>query len=133
MTTNMPKEQSEEIGIAVALLDMHSVDDFAKMIDSICEIKGWNESGRSVDEWIALAHSEISEAYEEHRNHKGPTEIYYNEDNPTKPEGIPIELADCVIRIMHYFARHDISLREALIMKISYNVTRPYRHGGKKA
>lgn len=117
---------------ALDLLNTYSVDDFAEIINSINELKGWNTE-RSMDEWIALFHTELSEAYEEYRNHRGSTEIYYNEDNPTKPEGIPIELADCVIRIMHYFARHNISLREALILKLSYNVTRPYRHGGKKA
>jgi hypothetical protein len=132
----LQNEEEVEKNIAAAyahdLLYVQSVDDFCKVIDSINELKGWNAE-RSYDEWTALFHTEISEAYEEYRGHRKLTEVYYNEDNPAKPEGIPIELADEVIRIMHFFARNNISLRDTLIMKLSYNVTRPYRHGGKKA
>jgi NTP pyrophosphatase (non-canonical NTP hydrolase) len=92
---------------------------------------GWHDEPRTVGDLIALMHSELSEALEEHRNGKLPTEIYYNSDKPDKPEGIPIELADCVIRIFDFCGLHGIDLQEALNIKMQYNTTRPYRHGNK--
>lgn len=50
-----------------------------------------------------------------------------------KPEGIPIELADCIIRILDYCGKEGIDIEEAIKIKHEYNLTRPYRHGGKKA
>jgi hypothetical protein len=50
--------------------------------------------------------------------------------NP-KPEGIPIELADCIIRIFDYCGKEGINIEEAIRIKHEYNKTRPYRHGGK--
>lgn len=48
-----------------------------------------------------------------------------------KPCGIPIELADIVIRVAHFAKKHNIDLVEAIQIKADYNRTRPHRHGGK--
>lgn len=48
-----------------------------------------------------------------------------------KPCGIPIELADIVIRVAHFAKKHGIDLVEAIQIKADYNRTRPHRHGGK--
>lgn len=58
---------------------------------------GWWEEEKSRAEIFALIHSELSEALEEYRNKKPM--IYYLEE---KPEGIAVELADAVIRILDY-------------------------------
>jgi len=58
--------------------------------------------------------SELSEALEEYRAHRGLNEIWY-EDNG-KPCGIPIELADFIIRVGDFSAQHSLGMYE-----VSYN------------
>lgn len=114
---------------------------------------GWWDEPRTFGEIIALCHSELSEALEAYRNNAQPTEIYYNcpkecalngagceatipgvfSDCPKpKPEGIPIELADCIIRILDYCGQERIDIEQAIALKMQYNRTRPYKHGGKR-
>lgn len=98
--------------------------------------KGWHsesEGVRGFGELIALCHSELSEALEEYRNGNEITYTYYTQrDNWEKPEGIPSELADVVIRIADMCGHYNINLEKAIIDKMEYNKTRPHRHGGKK-
>lgn len=104
------------------------INDLVKEVHQNAIAKGWWEEERSVGDIIALCHSELSEALEEFRNGHQPTEIYYN---GAKPEGVPIELADVVIRIMDYCGRTGIDLQSAIMQKNEYNKTRPHKHGGK--
>lgn len=50
----------------------------------------------------------------------------------TKPEGIPSELADVVIRVFDLCGAYNIDLEAAIEEKLKYNRTRAIRHGGKK-
>lgn len=103
------------------------------------ETKGWNDL-RSFGDHIALMHSELSEALEEYRNGVRIDQVYY-QDIPAKPEsynfseikpaGVPIELADVLIRIFHFCGCYNIDIESALSIKLDYNETRPYHHGGK--
>lgn len=90
--------------------------------------KGWHDEPRSIGEMIALMHSELSEALEDHRNGHGVNETYYEGE---KPCGIPVELADTVIRIFDFCGKYSIDLESAIREKMAYNSTRPHRHGGK--
>lgn len=96
---------------------------------------GWWEKERSFGELIALCHSELSEALEEHRKGMEPNEtylsVYADNIDLSKPEGIPSELADTVIRIMDMCGYYGIDLEAAIKEKMEYNRTRPYKHGGK--
>lgn len=91
--------------------------------------KGWWNEKRTVGDIIALIHSELSEALEEYRHGHDIREVYYNDT--TTPRGFPIELADTIIRILDYCGEEDIDINAALLTKVAYNTTRPYRHGGK--
>lgn len=89
---------------------------------------GWWEGDTfNLPEKLALIHSEISEALEEYRN--DPDQMYYVSNN--KPEGIAVELADAIIRILDLCGKLDVDIESILWAKHQYNETRPHRHGGK--
>ena len=90
--------------------------------------KGWHDPAPIMAEFIALTHAELSEALEEARDGHGMTEVYRNANSP-KPEGVPIELADAIIRIADFCGLHGIDLEAAIEAKMEYNRTRPRRHG----
>lgn len=91
--------------------------------------KGWYEEPRSFGDKIALMHSELSEALEDYRNGRLIGEVYFE---GTKPCGIPIELADVIIRIFDTCGYYGIDLEAAIAAKMAYNATRLQRHGGKR-
>ena len=93
--------------------------------------KGWWDNNPGFAGLTANLHGEVSEAWEEYRKGNGLGEIYYSEGE--KPEGIPVELADVIIRIFDFCGRYEIPLEKAMHEKMAYNQTRPYRHGGKIA
>lgn len=110
--------------------------------------KGWEDPPRQrkdVPELLMLIVTEVAEGMEEYRN--GKPDLYYDSSNydrgrgtfiifdtvdpERKPEGLAAELADVIIRICNMAGSLDLPLEKALAAKLSYNKTRPYRHGGK--
>lgn len=125
------------------------INELAKEVHENAVNHGFWEEKKSFGDIIALCHTELSEAFEEHRNGKPNVYCIYNangdcretnatcircmmEQPTTKPEGIAIELADCIIRILDYCGHEGIDIEEVIRIKHEYNKTRPYKHGGKK-
>jgi NTP pyrophosphatase (non-canonical NTP hydrolase) len=120
------------------------MNEWAEKIYEWCEQKGWNKD-LVLGNMIANLHTEISEAWEEIRNGHAPQEVYYpiipesltGDDTllvqSKKPEGFPIEIADLVIRVLHLCKVYGIDIDKMVELKMAYNETRSYRHGGKTA
>lgn len=113
--------------------DPLTINDATVDMHQIAKDHGWWDEPATFGDRIALIHSEASEALEEYRNNGfngiDGRPIYIVNG---KPDGVPIELADIVIRVMDFFGSQGWDLEQAIRMKADYNRQRPYRHGGKK-
>lgn len=108
--------------------ESHSLEEWCKLIHDNAVYHGWWEENRAFPETIALCHSELSEALEEYRN--GNALVYEGENG--KPEGIAVEMIDCVIRVLDWFGHEGLDVEEIMAIKHNYNKTRSFRHGGKR-
>lgn len=132
-----------------------SLNELAKEIHENAVAHGWWEKERSFGEIVALCHSELSEALEEYRDGHGLV-WYLCTKNPRpndrncdmcpfsqdgtcdvpeielKPEGIAVEMIDCMIRILDWCGKENIDVDGLLKRKHEYNKNRPYLHGGKQ-
>lgn len=122
---------------------IHGFNAIAQRIEQWADMKGWNEDDparfiRELKDGInhsdvvhydlakhALMVSEIAESMEG-RRHGDPKSDKIPEFTAQEEE-----LADCIVRIMHYSAHRKLRIAEALIAKLIYNDSRPYKHGKK--
>jgi NTP pyrophosphatase (non-canonical NTP hydrolase) len=93
-----------------------------KEIHAYAVEKGWWINDRKIPELLCLLHSEISEALEGYRNNiKDGDKGCFNE-----------EIADLVIRVWDMCAALNIDIVKEVNKKHEFNLTRSYRHGGKR-
>lgn len=86
---------------------------------------GFWDSDRSLSEQIALQHSELSEVLEADRAG--------NPQSEKIPEFTQVEeeYADLIIRVLDTAKKRGFRLSGAILAKMAYNKTRPYKHGKK--
>lgn len=97
---------------------MKSINQLIEEAYSTAINKGWHNEPRETGTFLALIHSEVSEALEADR--RGDEENFAE------------ELADVCIRIFDLCGAKDIDLETAIEKKMEYNKTRPFKHGGKR-
>lgn len=91
---------------------------------------------------LMLITTEVAEAAEELRNGRAVDERYYSRHDATptpnaidadgsknKPEGVPSEIADIVIRCFDFADEAGFSLGEAILEKLAFNSKRQKMHG----
>lgn len=81
---------------------------------------------------LMLIVGEVSEAHEELRKGHSMDDVYYTRtEYGNKPEGIPSELADIVIRVFDLAGEVGIDIADSIREKLTYNAERPFMHGKK--
>ncbi|MDO5535406.1 MAG: hypothetical protein Q4F65_12240 [Propionibacteriaceae bacterium] len=132
-----------------------SLNALAQAIHDNAESKGFWVADRNMGEMLMLAVSELSEALEEHRDGKpneyvpyhapgcavsdwrlyGSTDPDHPDPQPEcvrddcKPEGVAVEVADCIIRCLDILHSLGVDIDEVVARKMAYNATRPHKHG----
>lgn len=122
-----------------------TLNEWAKEIHENAVAHGFWDEDRPLPEVLMLIVSELAEALEEARagdkmNGRISCMHYYSgegyvADAPTncckKPEGIVVEVADALIRILDWCGHEGIDIEGIVREKHEYNKTRPYKHGKK--
>lgn len=109
-----------------------SIRDWQFEIHKETVAKGWwSRPEDTVPTKLLMIHAEISEAAEEFA--RGNMKVWYqpHKTENMKPEGLGVELADAMIRILDLAEYLGMNMDDLITLKMEYNKKRPYRHGGK--
>lgn len=136
------RELQQTCGDAAASKGFH--DDRPKPMRIGATVAGLKERNAALANWqgnkLMLIVSEAVEAHDEIRNGRAADETYYptatgpallHSDGPFKPEGVPSEIADVVIRCFDFAYTEGFDLAGIIAEKLIYNASRERLHGKK--
>lgn len=106
------------------------------MMLMVCEVAEGMEAWRDGEPDLWYQYLNSTTKYDVHERYA--EDVYVGDANEGelvlgKPCGVATEFADVIIRILDTCETMDIPVAEAIVRKMAYNETRPYRHGGKLA
>ena len=123
------RELQERCGTAAASKGFH--DDRPKPMRKGATLSGIKEQKARLANWqgnkLMLIVSEVAEAQDELRKGHAADFTYYQDNG--KPEGVPSELADVVIRVLDFCYTEGIDLESIIDAKLRFNESREYLHG----
>jgi hypothetical protein len=145
---NLKRDLREAVGIEYVererALRMYWSEKLMLIVSEAAEAQEELRHGHAVDETWHSMHSkavrrgtgdfahlwESVDQFEDENGISGP-EFSASIDQPAKPEGVPSEIADIVIRCFDFADEAGFDLGEIILEKLRYNATRPAMHGGK--
>ena len=119
----------------IASANSDSLKQLAKRAHTIAKSKGWwNDYDSAPPKYkpyivatkIALIGTEVSEMLEAARKNMFREEVVSG-----KPEGVPSEASDILIRLLDLCEKIGIDINGSTTHKMDYNETRPIKHGNK--
>jgi NTP pyrophosphatase (non-canonical NTP hydrolase) len=120
-----PKDTSDAINaVANHVYNVAKISGFHGNDGEIGDLK----NGR-FGEFCSNLHGEVSELWEAYRKGK----LHQQCDKPVELSCAEEEISDIIIRCFDTAVTLGIDIGRAIMMKDSYNQTRPYKHGDKRA
>ena len=112
---------------------MYDLNTLAKEINKTAKEKGFYDTEETHEAYMNRAcanlHDEVSELHEAFRNGL----LFSNTDKNVRMTYAEEELADIIIRALDTACQLGVDMDNAVSNKMKYNLSRPYRHGNKKA